>query len=289
MRFVIPTPFSDPVHLVDTARAADEYGYDYVAVPDHVVFPESIDSKYPYSDDGSRIWRPATPWVDPMVAIGAMSSVTSRLRFVTHVFVLSMRNPFLVAKAVSTAAVLSNDRISLGVGVGWMREEFELLGQDFDSRGERTDEAVEVLRLLCRGGMVEHHGRHYDFERLEISPVPAKPVPILVGGRSAGAFQRAARYGDGWIAVLHEFNELASIIAHLRMLRRRFGREGELFEIHGACSEAVDLDGFRRMRDIGVTHAVVVPWIFYGGDSGSMADRREGLERFAGDVIAKLD
>ncbi len=133
MRFSIGLAFSPAAHYVPLARAADEAGFHAVAVSDHVVNVETLRTPYPYTADGSRRWQPFTPWLDPWVAIGAMAAVTTRLRFFTNVYVLPMRNPFLVAKAVSTAAVLSGNRVTLGIGMGWCQEEFELMEQPFAS------------------------------------------------------------------------------------------------------------------------------------------------------------
>ena len=124
MKFVTSLAFSDPTQLCDLARAADEAGWDGLVVSDHVVHPEKIATPYPYTKDGAPRWQAPAPWPDPWVAIGAMAAVTRRVRFLTGIYVLPMRNPFNVAKAVGTAAVLSGDRVTLGVGVGWMREEF---------------------------------------------------------------------------------------------------------------------------------------------------------------------
>jgi probable F420-dependent oxidoreductase len=222
------------------------------------------------------------------VAIGAMAAVTKRLRFLTGIYVLPMRNPFNVAKAVGTAAVLSGGRVTLGVGVGWMREEFALLEQPFEQRGPRTDEMIEVMRKLWRGGMVEHHGRFYDFPRLQMSPAPPGPIPILVGGISDAAFRRVGRLGDGWISDIHTFEELRTIIAKIRAQRRAAGREQEPLEIVAACSDAFGVDGCRRLEEIGVTHLQTMPWLFYGGITDALDKKLEGLRRFADDVISKL-
>ena len=132
MKFVCSLAFQPPDQLLALARAADAAGFDSVAVSDHVVHPRKIATPYPYSSDGAPRWQPFTAWPDPWVAIGAMAAVTTRVRFVTAVFVLPLRNPFLVAKAVGTAALLSGGRVTLVVGAGWMREEFALLAQRFE-------------------------------------------------------------------------------------------------------------------------------------------------------------
>src|SRR5690606_25938070 len=140
MQFVVPTAFSPAAHVVPLARAAEEAGWDVVAVSDHLAYPERIASRYPYTKDGSIRWDADTSWPDPWVAIGAMAGATTRLRFLTNVYVLALRHPLLAARQVATAAALSGDRVALGIGVGWCREEYELAGQDCRTRGRRTDE-----------------------------------------------------------------------------------------------------------------------------------------------------
>ncbi len=288
MKFILPTSFTDPTHFLDLSRAADASGWWAIAVSDHVVHPERIESRYPYAPDGKPYWPPDTPWPDPWVSIAAMSAVTNRLRFFTNVFILPARHPFLVAKAVATAAVISGGRVALGIGVGWMREEFELLGQDFATRGKRTNEAIDILRLLWTGEMVEHHGEHYDFGRVQMSPAPPAPVPIYCGGISKVALRRAAERSDGWISVLHSLDEIRGYVATLQELRERAGRAAEPFEVLVACNDAFDLDGYRRLADAGATGMMTVPWLFYGGDPRSLRDKVDGIKRFGDDVIAKL-
>ena len=193
MKFAIATTFSDPAQLDPIARTADECGWDALTFSDHIVHPERMESKYPYTADGGTYWDAQNPWPDPWITIASLAAVTTRLHFTTNVFILPARNPVLVAKAVSTAAVLSGDRVALGIGVGWMKEEFEILEQNFHTRGKRTDEAIEILRLLWSGEMVEYHGRHYDFAPMQMRPAPQQPVPIFVGGLSKPALARAAR------------------------------------------------------------------------------------------------
>lgn len=285
MKYCIGLGFSPLEHYVPIAKAADEGGWDTIAVSDHVVNPEVITSTYPYTPDGGRRWEPFTPFADPWVAIGAMAGATERVRFTTNVYVLPMRPPFAVAKAVSTAAAISGGRVALGIGMGWMAEEFELLEQPFRQRGKRADEMLEVLRALWAGGWVEHHGEHYDFDRLEMTPAPGS-VPIYVGGLSDAALRRAARH-DGWISDLHTSDELAGICERLAAHRADLGRSNEPFAVLAACRDAWDLDGYRRLEEIGVTHLVTQPWLFYAGDTDDVLERVDGIRRFAEDVIAR--
>jgi probable F420-dependent oxidoreductase len=287
LEFVVATAFCDPVRLPELARAAEACGYRAVSVSDHVVHPETIRSPYPYTADGRPRFGADAPWPDPWVAIGAMAAVTSELRFLTNVYVLPLRNPFLVAKAVGSAAVLSGDRVGLGIGVGWMRDEFELLEQRFADRGARTDEMIEILRKLWTGQPVEHAGRFYRFPPLHMAPAPGRPVPIYVGGTSEAALRRAARLGDGWISELHTTSEIAEFVARLRRERAAAGRSGP-FAVFASATDAADPDGFRRLEDAGVTHALTQPWLFYGVRRGPFEEQRRGLERFADEVVAKL-
>jgi probable F420-dependent oxidoreductase len=288
MKFVVSLAFSPPDELCRLAEAADESGFFAAAISDHVVHPRRIESPYPYTDDGSLRWEPFTPWPDPWVAIGAMSAVTERLRFLSSVFVLPMRNPFAVAKAVGTAAVMSNNRVSLGVGVGWMKDEFLLMEQDFHTRGKRTNEMIEVLRKLWAGGWVEHHGSFYDFDPLEMSPVPTEEVPIYVGGFSEAALKRAARLGDGWISDVHSTEELREIRERLMQYRADSERVDRPFEIVGVANDAFDIDGYKRLEEAGVTHLMTMPWFFYpNGDTSE--GKCDSMRRFHDDIISNFD
>ena len=288
MKFTIAASFSDPSHLIPIAVAADGCGWTAMSFSDHVVHPEHLDTPYPYTEDGKRRWEAFTDWPDPWVVIGALSGVTTRLRFTTNVFVLPMRNPFLAAKAVSTAAVLSGDRVTLTIGVGWSNVEFDLVGQDFKTRGKRTDEMIEVMRKLWTGEMVEHHGHFYDFDRLEMNPAPTARIPIWVGGISDAALRRAARLGDGWLTDLQTTSDITRCIDKLKGYRREYGRENEPFDIMATPSDAYDIDGYRRLEELGITHLMTMPWMFYFGDTKKLEEKEEGVRRFADDVIQKM-
>lgn len=288
MKFATALAFNDPLHFLDMARTADESGWDWFAVSDHLVFPEKLASAYPYAKDGKPYWSTSTPWPDPWTAIAAMAAVTERLRFLTNIYILPVRNPVLVAKQIATVATMSHGRVALGIGSGWMKEEFELLGVDFHTRGKRMDEEVEILRTLWKGGMQEYHGKHYNFDRLEMSPVPREPVPILVGGITDVALKRAARLGDGWIAVQHSMAELKELLGKLNGFRREYGTEGKPFEIVVACTDVFDVDGYRRLEDLGATTLTTAPWVLYGADPNSLAEKQDALRRFADDVISKF-
>jgi probable F420-dependent oxidoreductase len=287
VRFCFATTWSDPTHYVAMARTADECGWWAAACSEHVVNPEHIRSPYPYTETGERRWEPFSPWPDPWVSIAAMAAVTERLRFFTNVYVLPLRTPFVVAKTVGTAALLSGNRVALGVGMGWMEDEFDLLEQPFRRRGKRGDEMLEVITKLWAGGWVEHHGEFYEFDRLEMSPAPSERVPVYVGGLSDAALRRAARH-DGWISDLQTTDELAAVVATLRRYRDELGRGDEEFAVVGSASDAFDVDGYRRLEDAGVTHLLTMPWVFYSGFTSDLGEKVDGIRRFADDVISKF-
>jgi len=287
MKFVIAAAFQPLDHLAELARAADACGYEAMAFSDHVVYPEKLDTPYPYTPDGTRRYDETSQFPDPWVTIGALAGVTTRLRFTTNVFVLAMRNLFAAAKTIATAAVLSNDRVTLTVGVGWSKIEFELLGQDFATRGRRTDEMLEILPRLWSGEWVEHRGRFYPFPRLRMNPVPSRRIPIWVGGISDPALRRAARH-DGWLSDLQTSEEIAACVAKARRFRAEIGKDADSFEVMASASDAFSVDHYRRLADAGVTHVLTMPWVLYSGLTGDLGQKRDGIRRFADEVIAKM-
>jgi probable F420-dependent oxidoreductase len=287
MKFVISSAFQPPAHLIPLAIAAEEAGFEAVSFSDHVVYPEKLDTPYPYTDDGSRRYDENSDFPDPWVVIGALSSVTTRLRFTNNVFVLPMRNPFLAAKSVATAAAMSNDRVTLTIGVGWSNVEFELVGQAFRRRGARADEMLDVMRKLWSGEMVDHEGEFYRFERLKMTPpIPSSPIPVWVGGISEPALRRAAR-NDGWLSDLQTSDEILECIEKVRGYRRELGRD-ERFDVMASASDAHDIAGYRRLGEGGVTHVLTMPWAFYHGITDDLEKKVDGIRRYGDDVIAKM-
>lgn len=289
MKFVLSTSFSTVAHLTELAPVADATGWEAMSFSDHVANPETLKTPYPYTADGSRRWPAFTDWPDPLVMVGALAAITKRLRFTNNIFVLPMRNPFLVAKAIATAAVVSNNRLTLAIGVGWSRDEFELLQQDFSTRGKRTDEMIDILRLLLTGEMVEYHGQHYDFDRLEMNPAPSAPVPFWFGGISDAAMRRAARLGDGWVTDLQPAAEIIAGIEKIRQWRKEYGRDHLPFEVMATPSDAFTVDDYRRLQDQGVTHILTQPWPFYHGDTQDVEKKKDGIRRYADEIIAQLN
>ena len=288
LRFSISLPFTPADHLLPIARAAEAAGWDAISVPDSVFFPEEVSAGYPYTDDGQRFWPADAPWPDPWVAIPAMAAVTERLSFFTNVMKVGIREPLLVAKTVTSTAAMFEGRIGLGVGLSWIPEEFAWLGQEMKTRGKRLDEGIEILRACLAGGWVEYHGRHYDFDRLLMCPAPTRPVPIYVGGHSDAALKRAARLGDGWIAVQVTPEEGAETVPRLQAFREEYGTADRPFEIKVTPLVMPSIEAMDELAALGVTDVITVPWFFYGGDPDALDTKLADLERFADEIIAPL-
>lgn len=282
MRVYVSTAFLDTRQAIEIARAADELGYEGIAIPDHVVNLETLQTPYPYTKDGSRRWQAFTDWPDPWVMIGAIALVTTRLRFVTTVYLPAMRDPYSAAKSIGTAAVLAGGRLELGVGVGWCREEFELLGQRFEKRGKRTDEMLALMKQLWAPGWTEFSGDFYTAPRMEMEPTPP-PIPVYVGGLSDIALRRAARH-DGWIGDLISTEQALERIAALRRLRSEKGLDMQGFEVITPLTDAFTPEHYARAEAGGITGIVTMPWMFYGGPDATLEQKIDGMRRFRTDM-----
>jgi probable F420-dependent oxidoreductase len=299
MEFYLPLAWTDPAHMLQLASAAEEAGFTGIAFSDHMIYPEDLKSPYPYGNDGKPHWLPTTPFVDPWVAMGHVAAVTSRVRFVTNIFVLPSRDPFTVAKAVGTAAVLSNNRVSIGVGVGWMREEYEVQQQDFATRGERCEEMIEVMRRLWTGEMVSYEGKHYSFPTLQMAPMPTEIPPVYMGGYAPAVRDRVARIADGWISTNADPEQLANDWDDMKRRLDGHGRSTEGFRYFAVCP-SLKLDDYKRRADIGVTTIQSQPWTLFANDEdarsrlnwpknpASLELRLEGIKRFGDEVIGPL-
>lgn len=241
----------DMKELPTLARHAEQLGFEGISLGEHLItFSEQYD-RYDYSKNNMIRWYPQTHWPDPWVQIGALSQVTTRLRFLTSVYVLPMHSPFDVAKSISTAANISDGRVILGAGIGWQKAEFELVGQDFHTRGRRCDEMLEVMHKLWSGEAVSHEGRFYRFPDLQMSPGLEHPLPIYIGGFAEPALKRAARH-DGWIGGQHEMEEVEALVPALLDCRRATGRPVEDFEICLGLYQT-DETTIARCAELGVT------------------------------------
>jgi len=288
VKFTVSIAMSPIDEIVELARTAERCGFHSMALPDSIFYAAKPSTDYPFSSDGIRNWTEDTPWVDPIAAAAAMGAVTTRIRFCTQVLKLGSRHPLPLARQVGSVAALTGNRFTLGVGLGWLPEESEWCGVPFARRGRRADEFLDVLRLVLGGGMVAYHGEFFDFDELRMSPAPTEPVPIFVGGHTEASLRRATRY-DGWTSAMIRFCELRDLVGKLDALRAERGRADDPFEVQVTCVDRFGLAGYRRLAEIGVTNAVVVPWVFDGiGFDGSPRAKQDSMERFADEVISRM-
>ncbi|MBN6037352.1 TIGR03619 family F420-dependent LLM class oxidoreductase [Amycolatopsis sp. 195334CR] len=287
MKFSLSVAMSPLDQLTELAVTAEQSGFSSVVLPDSLFYSEEVSADYPYTPDGNRFWNEETPWADPLVATAAMGAVTSEIEFYTSVLKLGSRNPVLLARQVNSVAALTGGRFGLGLGVGWSPEEFEWCGAPYARRGARVNEAIEVLRLILDGGMVEYHGEFFDFDKLRMSPTPPKRVPFYVGGHTEVALKRAAKYADGWSSAMMKFDDLRSTISRLRSLLAEAGRADVPFEYQAVCIDSFGVDGYRAQAEIGVTDVITMPWMFDGiGFDGELGAKKDSIRKFGDEVIA---
>jgi probable F420-dependent oxidoreductase len=288
LKFWQVASFAEPDQLLDIARGAEDAGFHGLLLSDHLFFPGELKSKYPYSEDGKPMFDGTMPFPDPFTTIAAMAAVTTRLRFGTLVYILPLRHPLEVAKSVGTAAVLSNDRVMLGCGAGWIREEYDALGVDFATRGKRYDEMIDVLRKAWTGNMVEHRSAHFDLGSFQMNPAPRAQVPIWIGGVGEPALRRAATRGDGWIGNGQSPDDALVSLTRLRALRKQAGREAQAFDALVPLTTPPDADTFQRLGDAGMTATSAWPFLYVLGPTSTIQQKRDAMLRFGDQVIAKL-
>ncbi len=294
MRFHQATSFLDASQILTLARVSDQLGYGGMYVSDHLFNPRNLESRYTYSkeEDGSPMWEKETHWPDPMCAISAMAGATEHLEFTTGVFIAPLRDLMTVVKSVGTTAVLSNNRLNLGIGVGWCREEFEQTGQDFSTRGKRLDEMIAACRALWNPGWVEYHGTYYDVPECQILPAPTKPIPFIGGGHSPVALRRTAELCDGWVAAgAYPEDEAWAHLADLKAAREAAGtadREG--FRIFLSLFEMPSVELYTKFYEAGVTDFICAPWMMVNEEPGEspehlMARRLDEVHKFADEIV----
>jgi probable F420-dependent oxidoreductase len=297
MRFSYAESMTDPSFYAPLARAAEEAGYDSMVIPDSICYPRHATSEYPYNPDGSREFLEDKPFLEPFSLIPALGAVTSRLRFTTFVVKVPVRNPVLLAKQVTSTAVLTGNRLALGVGTSPWREDYDVLGVEWAGRGQRLDESIAILRGLAGGGYFEYQGKTFTLPAVKISPVPTEPVPVLIGGHSDAALRRAVRLGDGWMHGGGDPADLPRLLDRLAELRRQAAdepgpagdRSPRGFEVHVISMDAYTVDGVRRLGEQGVTDVIVgFRWPYgCGPDTEPLSQKLDNLRRFADAVIAK--
>ena len=247
----------DGVAAAGIARRAEEIGFNSIWAIEHAVVPKSYASTYPY-DEGGRLFKGSSQLdhADPLIWLAFAAAATTRIRLATGILILPQRNPLVLAKAVASLDRLSGGRFDFGIGVGWLREEFEALGVPFERRGARTDEYVNALRVLWTQEEAEFHGEFVDFEPVYCQPKPVQqPVPILIGGHSERAARRAGELGDVFFPAERPPEELAELFASARRHAESAGRDPN--DLRLWTSSNGDRSHLDQLAEIGVTQAML--------------------------------
>ena len=263
-----------PDSALEICRVAEQAGFDSVWGGEHVIRPSRIASAYPYRSDGEMPGEDETPIPDPLIWLAYVAAVAPTLRLGTCILIVPQRNPLVLAKELATLDWLTGGRVELGLGVGWLEEEFQALGVPWARRGARNDEYVAAMKALWAGPHAEFHGEFVDFEPATCSPRPVNgDIPILIGGDTPAALRRAARLGDGYFPGTTQPDELSRLIEALGREAAAQGRAPEDICVHAIFSDWGEPEaGVDRMRTQGVSRVMVPAFLFTGPG---------GLERLA--------
>ncbi|MCB2075385.1 MAG: LLM class F420-dependent oxidoreductase [Novosphingobium sp.] len=255
-----PGPCSSGDFLRRSAQAAEREGFASYWFGDHVLLFGSYESKYPYGgvsswgNDEPPIPDPRSYFIDPVMGMCWVAAATSKIELGTSILILPQRNPVVLAKEVICIDEMSQGRVTLGVGVGWCKEEAEAIGVDWSSRGKLTDEYIDVMRTLWRDDAAEFHGRTISFSDAYLYPRPVNgTVPIMIGGDTEIAMKRVARAGDGWLAYSVPVDEMANKVRRLKELTREQGRDPDALRISKAIFSWTNMEELERFREAGVT------------------------------------
>jgi probable F420-dependent oxidoreductase len=304
MKFGIQLSGLGARHYPEVAAAAEAAGFDSLWMPEHLIFPAEMPPKYLYTPDGYPPMHSDTPAFDPWVVLSAVGARTEKIRLGTGVFILPLRDPIVVARSVVTLDRMSGGRVVMGMGVGWMPDEFEIVKIDFHTRGRRADEMIELMRRLWTEDTIEFHGEFFDIPPVKFQPKPIDKrigIPIIVGGTSPGALRRAGRLGNGWIHHVQikvslyqgeenpgldesDWQELADHLETINRHREEAGRADQPFEViagMGSSPEAI-----ARAAEMGVTTCSVGPAT--KNLRGTKDDFLEWIDTFSSEVISQF-
>lgn len=278
-------PFTRPDGAAAFARAAEDAGFESLWTVEHVVVPEGYGSTYPYDPSGKMPGGETAPIPDPLIWLAYLAGVTSTIKLATGILILPQRNPVVLAKEVATLDRMSGGRVELGVGVGWLAEEFDAIGVPFADRGRRTDDHIAAMRALWTGEPATHQSEFTSFTNAIMRPRPARPsVPIHIGGHTEAAARRAGRLGDGFFPGKGSHQELANLFDVVRATAREHGRDPDAIELTTGGNGAVGgraIDEVKALADLGVSRVILPSFLFW-------EDTAAALGRYHDEVIARV-
>ncbi len=275
--------FTSAEPMIAFARKAEDVGVESLWTFEHSIVPLDYESKYPYDSSGKMGADPESNFVDPLIALAAIAAATKNIRLATGVNILSQANPLYLAKQAASLDFMSAGRFILGVGIGWLREEFEAMGVPFERRGARFDDYVQAMRKVWSGEVVEHQSDFINWSGFKSYPLPLQnPLPVIIGGASGKIYQRIARHGNGWYAPTKSPEDLAPRLEELKKVCAEENRDYAELEITTMWPMAGGMDTLKQYQDLGV-HRLVVP---------TMALRERGpmdaLDRLQEQVLSQL-
>jgi|SRR5208283_2054069 len=281
LMFVNSGPFSNPDLLAHLAVTAENCGFESLWTVEHVVIPKGYQTPYPYSKDGKIPGGEDVAIPDPLLPLGFVAALTKKVRLATGVMILPQRHPLYVAKELATLDLLSGGRTILGIGSGWLKEEFDALGLDFHVRGARTDEAIQALRACWCESPSSFHGKHFNFGPLMSFPKPAQKsgVPVHIGGHSPAAAKRAGRLGDGFFPALSDVPKLTELFGLMREAAAKAGRDASRIEL--SCIGRANVEALKPLAEVGIARVILAP---PGFDQEALS---RGLEKIGNEVIAR--
>ncbi|MDA0977727.1 MAG: LLM class F420-dependent oxidoreductase [Proteobacteria bacterium] len=260
----------DGAAALDICRRADSLGFESVWGGEHVIIPDEIVSKYPYTADGKIPAEPDTPVPDPLIWLAFAAAAAPNLRLGTCILIVPQRNPLILAKELATLDQLSGGRVELGLGVGWLKEEFDALGVPWERRGARNDEYIEAMRELWKAPHASFEGEFVNFDKVTCSPRPVSGnIPVIVGGDSKAAINRAVRLADGYFPGEGDINRLRDLLGRVRQAAEEAGRDPASLEINTmfGAQMADPEKGIAEMREAGVDR-IMIPAFFFAGPGG---------------------
>jgi probable F420-dependent oxidoreductase len=288
MRFSYQLGMCDPDHYLPLAKAAEEAGYDGIAVSDSICYPQEASSKYPYNKDGSREFLESVPFVEALIAVAAMAAVTERIRFATFVYKLAVRQAPVVAKQVQGIQVLSGNRFDFGIGISPWEEDFAVCDVPWEKRGKRFDEQIEILRGLETGEFFGYKGELHDMPANKMCPVPTASTDLLIGGHAEPALRRAARVGDGWMCAGADLGQLEAYIRRIQQLREEYGTAERPFRVFTTGQDAFTPEGIEKLESIGVTDVIIGFRNVYEMEPDKSLDEKLAMLRwYAGEFIKR--
>jgi probable F420-dependent oxidoreductase len=267
-----------PQQIIDVTLQAEKLGYDSVWLGEHVITPVHNESHFPYGgkNDDHAGFNANIPFFDPYAVFGYLAGITTRVKMGVSVSIVPLHDPFHLSRSITTVDIFSKGRFELGIGTGWLKEEFDILGLDFAKRGKRLEESLDILESLFTNDVTTYDGEHFKVPPIGLNPKPVTQPhpPFIFGGHAPAALRRAALRGDGWMGADLSPEEAAPMVKKMKEMRAEAGRGNDPFDVGCGYRGPLDRDMVQRFEDAGVERLMIAPWT-------RGREAVDGLARFA--------